>query len=441
MEIEVAEYRQTNSLLTQARLRLPSPNCPGYPMSRQELADAVNAWQWQTYQRLDRVDEHDIGRLERGETRWPGRYRREALRAVLGARTDSELGLYPNRRPRHRPASSLAGPVDKAAVHPVGAPTGGTARDADSRLKFVLANPTKVDLMTVAHLRQKVEELDAEYHRIPAATLLGRAGQRHGQIAFLRAAAPNGKARRDLHAAAAESATLMGQLVWDASLRRDHTAALSCFDEAAQAAAECGNTIAAARTELRRSYVALYGQKDPTAGLAIATRAASISQSSSNVLAGLALLHVAEAHAMRQQRTDCEQALTAAEHHLNRIDDTDEAAALFTPTDLSRMAGSCYLFLGEPRRATVHLTDCLRQADRQTKAAAVAAANLALAYARQSKVNEAVGSLHQALDVVETTHGGGGLTVAFTAGRALNPWRDHPAVQQVHDRLLTLMAA
>jgi hypothetical protein len=175
--------------------------------------------------------------------------------------------------------------------------------------------------------------------------------------------------------------------------------------------------------------------------LAIANRAATISRSSSNVLAGLALLHVAEAHAMRQQRQDCEQALTAAEHHLNRIDDTDEAAVLFTPTDLSRMTGSCYLFLGEPRRAAVHLTDCLRQADRGTKAAAVAAANLALAHARQRNVDEAVESLHQALDVVETTHGSGGLTVAFTAGRALSPWRDHLAVQQVHDRLLTLMAA
>jgi hypothetical protein len=52
-----------------------------------------------------------------------------------------------------------------------------------------------------------------------------------------------------------------------------------------------------------------------------------------------------------------------------------------------------------------------------------------------------VGSIHRAIDIIDTTRGGGGLTVAFTAGRALNPWRGSTAVQQVHDRLFTLMAA
>jgi len=89
---------EANTKLSQARLQLPSPGCPAYPMSRQELAEAVNAWQWNTHQVEDRLDERDIGRLELGKTRWPGRLRRDAFRAVLGATTDADLGFYRNRR-------------------------------------------------------------------------------------------------------------------------------------------------------------------------------------------------------------------------------------------------------------------------------------------------------------------------------------------------------
>lgn len=63
-------------------------------MSRQELADAVNRF-------LSRpVDDKYIGKLERGEIRWPSRQHRSALRAVLGALRDDELGFYVNRNQR-----------------------------------------------------------------------------------------------------------------------------------------------------------------------------------------------------------------------------------------------------------------------------------------------------------------------------------------------------
>lgn len=75
---------------------------------------------------------------------------------------------------------------------------------------------------------------------------------------------------------------------------------------------------------------------------------------------------------------------------------------MFAPIDLSRMAGSCYLHLEDAPKAANFLTDTLNKAG-QTKAAAVAAANLALAYARQNEVDEAVGSLHRAIDIIDTT--------------------------------------
>lgn len=75
-------------------------------MSRRELAEAVNHYLWETYRQRESLTENDIGKLERGVTRWPGERRREAFRAVLHARTDAELGFYINRVMRSRPTYS-----------------------------------------------------------------------------------------------------------------------------------------------------------------------------------------------------------------------------------------------------------------------------------------------------------------------------------------------
>ena len=76
-----------------------------------------------------------------------------------------------------------------------------------------------------------------------------------------------------------------------------------------------------------------------------------------------------------------------------------------------------------------------------SKSQAIALGNLALALIRQGNLDEAAGRLHEAIDVIELNWGGGGLNIIFGAGRELRPWRAVPVVQDVHDRLLTLMAA
>ena len=62
--------------------------------------------------------------------------------------------------------------------------------------------------------------------------------------------------RRELQAAEAEAATLMGQLVWDVSQRRDHDTAVAYFDQAIRAACQHGDKAAeglgSAPQELRR---------------------------------------------------------------------------------------------------------------------------------------------------------------------------------------------
>jgi tetratricopeptide (TPR) repeat protein len=91
-----------NPLLTELRESLPSPHRLGLCMSRSELADAVNRALYRLYR--DRslaafyVDARWVGKLERGESRWPSEERRAALRDVFGVATDSDLDLYSPRR-------------------------------------------------------------------------------------------------------------------------------------------------------------------------------------------------------------------------------------------------------------------------------------------------------------------------------------------------------
>ncbi len=86
---------EQNRLLRAAREITPSPRAPGEPMSRAELADAVNTWLWHHTGTRYELDDHLIGKWERGIVRRPIRDYRAALRAILGADTDAALGFYP----------------------------------------------------------------------------------------------------------------------------------------------------------------------------------------------------------------------------------------------------------------------------------------------------------------------------------------------------------
>ncbi|MFE0590535.1 hypothetical protein [Micromonospora echinospora] len=83
-----------NNLLRAARLALRSPSGSGRPMSRQELADAINAHTHAHTGCRSAVKARYIGKLERGEHRWPSEPYRTALREVLGKTTNADLGFF-----------------------------------------------------------------------------------------------------------------------------------------------------------------------------------------------------------------------------------------------------------------------------------------------------------------------------------------------------------
>jgi transcriptional regulator with XRE-family HTH domain len=295
----------------------------------------------------------------------------------------------------------------------------------------------------VAALCAQLDAFAGRYETEPSAALLVEAGQCHAALRQLLDDASGERERRKVHLVATTSSILLSQLIWDASGRRDVDAALAFCDEAIAHAGECDDSAAAAHAELRKSYVALYsmgGHRDPALGLATAQVAAERSASVSQALLGLAHLHIAEALAMQGEYRRCERSLGLAEVALGQMRDDDPAADVHAPSQFDRMAGSCYLALGAPERAEPILARVADELHGRQKTRSLVLGNLALSHLRQRHLDGATAALHHAIDLLETSRGGGGMSVVFGAARELYPWRDLPAVQDVHDRLLGLMA-
>lgn len=138
---------------------------------------------------------------------------------------------------------------------------------------------------------------------------------------------------------------------------------------------------------------------------------------------------------------ECEDALTLAEAQFDRMDADDVAAPYYTIDEFNRLAGSCYLSLDLPGRAEPILRTTVQALGARQKSQAIALGNLTLSLIRQQKLDEAAVMMHRTIDTVELTRGGGGLNLAFTAGRELRQWRQERWVQDINDRLLALMAA
>lgn len=359
------------------------------------------------------VDRSTVGRWESGETA-PQPWIRPGLARALRISAGQLDGLLTEAEPAH---------------------------DETERLDYALAHPDSADLVTVARIRQQVQALDERYVHVPSTLLLADTGQCLGQVSFLGIHARNWRVRQELCQVKAEAAVLMGQLVWDASQRRDHTSAHAYLDQAIVAARECGYRALEGLALLRKSMIALYGEASPEAGLTMAFEAAETAKGASAVLAGLAILHAAEAYAMQGETASCEKALQGADAHFARVSTTDAAIGLFSPGLHGRMAGSCYLFLGEAKRARAHLDATAAALDDRSKSHAIVLGNLALASIQLGDLDDAAVRLHQAISVLELNRGGGGLNIVFKAGRELLPWRTAPVVRDAHDRLLGLMTA
>jgi hypothetical protein len=135
--------------------------------------------------------------------------------------------------------------------------------EAAARLDYVMQHPRSMDMAAATHLRERAQSLAKQYDLAASTSLLPAAGECIGQVTFLRKQAPDGPVLRELQVTEAQLATLMGQLVWDASQRRDHATTVGYYDQAISVANRAGETTAEAYARLRKSYVALYGDQEP----------------------------------------------------------------------------------------------------------------------------------------------------------------------------------
>ncbi|QYX34534.1 hypothetical protein K1J57_16930 [Nocardiopsis sp. MT53] len=281
----------------------------------------------------------------------------------------------------------------------------------------------------------ELRRLERDYDLVSSSMLLAEAGQIHGVLANATVPADSEGTRAVLELRA-RSALLMGQLIWDASHRRDGGAAGSYLDQAAHAARHSRNRDVLAQALLRQSFIPLYGTGDNRGALIAAQRAVHAARGLPAVHA-LAALHVSEAHARLGDRT-------AAEQHLREVDRLVEKADL-EPGEWNgrrlRISGSVYLSLRRPQQAQRILEEAVPLLEERAKSQAIVVANLALAHLRQQRPDEAAAVLHDAMDLIESTRAGGALTLVATASRELSPWRGEPWVADVHDRLFTLMAS
>jgi len=253
--------------------------------------------------------------------------------------------------------------------------------------------PRRVDLGTVGMLRTAHLGLVDRYDQMPSASLLAEAGQQLTDFTRLAASAPASRVQRELLTLQAESATLMGQLVWDASQRRDHLTARRYYGQAVDLARQLRNPTLEGYALLRTAYVALYGTRDPVAGLELSSLAARTASVTSPALTGMALLHVGEAQAMLGQPVECERTLARAEVLLAEVDPADAAANLLSPGQFGRLAGSCYLELGDYRRAQQILEATADELASSRKLRPLVLGNLSLSFIRQREIDAAIETL------------------------------------------------
>jgi hypothetical protein len=154
--------REPNDALRAARERMPSRLAPGEPMTRAELADAVNAWLSEATGRRFELDDHLIGKWERGIVRYPIRQYRTALRAVLGVDDDSELGFRPPSNRVSAPTETLPALAQWARGTIVADATTAAEGDLINRRGALRGATTLVGAGLVGSLAPWLEPLAAE---------------------------------------------------------------------------------------------------------------------------------------------------------------------------------------------------------------------------------------------------------------------------------------
>jgi hypothetical protein len=345
------------------------------------------------------------------------------------------MGVSVNRRQFILNAAALASGV-------AGVPAIASSLEGQERLAWVLKHPRSVDLPSVIYLREQSLGLMEQYEAVASPTsLLPQAAERLEQVTLLREHAPLGRVRQELYSVEAQSATLLGRLVWDVSGQHDHATAARYYDQAIAAACNVKEGWAEALPQTFQRFNPISaGSMAPGTGVELAERASARAEDgSSHVVAGWSLAFAAEAHAVLGEERKARLRLDRADFHLSKVTPDDPMFGVFSREQLGGFVGACHLRLNDPSGAQVALQKTARNLGAgKEKHKSVILGDVSTALILQGEPEQASAVLHQAIDLVELTGSAAGKRRVFAAGRELGPWWDEPFVQEVQDRLLVL---
>jgi hypothetical protein len=226
-----------NAQLRALREATPSRLAPGDHMSRSEVAQAVNRYLWETTGKRYELDGHAIARYERGTVLWPSAHYRAALRAILNADSDSELGFRPTPRgttalvPSQVPRTS--NPADYCPDFDTAAPD------------LTAFPPRRIGWVDVEHVRASTNAVVLSDNVFGGAPSHQIAADRLAWATGLLAATAQGEVRRCAYEAVGE---LSGAVAFSAFDVADHAAADRYFHVALWCADQCGSWALRANT-------------------------------------------------------------------------------------------------------------------------------------------------------------------------------------------------
>ncbi|WP_433616950.1 helix-turn-helix domain-containing protein [Dactylosporangium sp. CA-139114] len=441
-----------NPRLREARLRAPSPVRAGQSMSRAELADAVNNALDQLYPGRDLtahyVDARWIGKLERGEHRWPSDERRAALRHALGAATDTELGLY---IPRHTeglvgggttPRTPGSGVSGSMSLRPA-----GEMLDDDPRVSEVLTgeiarlesgeyddwNSFSVITSMLAQQRQAVA---------PAALLSLVEAHRDCLLTLFR------KAEGDPAAAAIGAmvgeASIVASRLWSAQGNRSTALARCAY--ARTLAERLGNIRLGATARIFESNLhsgastLIHADGNIMTGLRLLDEAAAAAEHLSCAAQARIAAEQAQTYAALNMRSETEAALDRARQAAGGITSSNRTGLFsdWNPSRLDVYEGTCRILLREPEAAILHLERASAVLDHDPENANVALAahvDLASAHALTGHLDMACTTLGDAYERLVRIGNLRGISRARRAREGLSRWNAERAVQELDERM------
>ncbi|MHA6783163.1 hypothetical protein ACVGOW_19515 [Pseudonocardia saturnea] len=422
-----------NDALRTARLSRPSPLLDGEPMSRAELADAVNAHLWKTTHTRHVLDAHTIARYERGVVRWPSAAYRSALRAVLGVATDAQLGFRPTRR--GRAGADLPGPGDDVQAAGVPLDRRDVLRTGIAGLAAVAVSGGR-DPASPADYRRELEHLQ----QLDRAQGSGRAlAGVLGALNSINTAlwASQGADRVSLLGIAARSAEFAGFLYRDLG---DRVRCLHWHDRAMEWAQQ-GDDVAMQSYVLLRKAQAAYDQRD-------AGRMLDLAMAAGRGKAALGPGLRAEIH---QQRARGEAMLGAADRDVRRRLEVardelsgaagqqgpDEPGAGYSEQLLTLQTAVCLTEAGRPAEAVVLYQRILAGGIASARDDAYFRILLSTSLALSGEPDEAARTAYGALPVAVATHSRRSIGEARSLLGALRPWRQRSQVRALEDALRT----